>query len=117
MRTSTGYNKAVIAEWSRRCRVQRTAMRKYWVAFWIVSLCVALPVVFGIIPPFPFLLAAVFCMVAGAVLVAFRYQQNIHCPSCGETPVGPLKALPIGLVDSCPHCNTWLVDPRRGTEA
>jgi hypothetical protein len=110
------FNATMIAEWARRRAHFRRQSRWLWWVFAVLLVLAAVPVLLGMIAPFPWIPMLGFCALAYGLTLRFRYLATIACPHCGKRPLSPLARLPLWDIDFCPHCYYWLIDPRRGRE-
>jgi hypothetical protein len=108
------FDATVIAEWARRRAHLRRKSRWLWWVFAILLVLAAVPVLLGLIAPFPWLPVVGFCALAYGATLRFRYLAIIACPHCGKRPLRQRAALPLWDLDYCPHCYYWLIDPYRG---
>lgn len=110
----TIYDATVTAEWARRREYVRRRSRWLWCLFAALLVLAMMPVLLGMIAPFPWIPFVGFCALGYGLTLRFRYLSVIACPQCGKRPLSPLGRLPVWDLDYCPHCYYWLVDPHRG---
>jgi hypothetical protein len=108
------FDATVIAEWTRRRTHSRRKSRRLWWVLAVLLVIAMVPVLLGMISPFPWVPVVGFCALGFGLALRFRYLAVIACPRCGERPLSPFARLPLWDFDYCPHCYYWLIDPRRG---
>ena len=111
MRAAPRIDTEVIAEWKRRSVERRRRTSASWYAGLALFIAVALPPVFGLVAFLPYELYVL--ALAGMAAGAWR-GANLHgirCPNCGKVPVLGGQS-PLAAVESCAHCQAWLVDRR-----
>jgi hypothetical protein len=108
------YNPSIVDEWKHRCDQFEQKSRWLWRVLIGAVVIAPVPPIIGVVPWFPYAIAIPFAMVAAALLLRSLHLVRIKCPNCGKPPIGQFNLMPLYVVDCCPHCYHWLVNPRSG---